>query len=219
MGYDPSEYVHLRRVQVLADQGVDLLLDVGANTGQHARNLRNEGFRGRIVSYEPTGHVFGALEGNAAGDDRWQCRQLALSDEPGTLQIRVFEDTRYNSLLGANGEGMPSSTGVEDVEVTTLDGLEGEDWSRDDRLALKIDVQGLELSVLNGAPNLLQTARVVEVELSMKPLYEGQALFPEISALLYDAGFEMVSFRPINSRANGDLVQADGTFVRTASTG
>jgi hypothetical protein len=46
--------------------GVDLALDVGAAQGQFARQLRNVGFRGKIISFEPLSTTFSVLKPNAA---------------------------------------------------------------------------------------------------------------------------------------------------------
>ena len=38
---------------MLAAHNVNLVFDVGANTGQFAKAIRGDGFNGRIVSFEP----------------------------------------------------------------------------------------------------------------------------------------------------------------------
>lgn len=65
---------------------------------------------------------------------------------------------------------------------------------------LKIDVQGGELGVLQGAPELLADCLVVHVEVQFVPFYRDQPLFAELDLLLRDAGFWLHRFLPIHRR-------------------
>jgi FkbM family methyltransferase len=217
VGYTPEDYVHLRRVRVLAAHGVDLVLDVGANTGQYVGNLRMEGYAGRIVSFEPASASFAALSEAAASDPDWQVRQWAIGDVAGTLELHTYADSRHNSTLApAPGRPMQASLGVETAPVKVLDDLEGEIWTEADRIALKLDVEGFEGEALSGAAALLDHTVVVEVELSTVALHAGQALLPEIASRLYERGFRLTSLRPIwTDPASGALIQADGIFERS----
>ena len=49
----------------IENRGINLVLDVGANTGQFGHVARNRGYAGRIISFEPVKEAFTALE-NAA---------------------------------------------------------------------------------------------------------------------------------------------------------
>lgn len=59
---------------------------------------------------------------------------------------------------------------------------------------LKLDIQGGELMVLQGAARSLSTTAVVHCEVEFSPLYEGQPLFPEIQNELKNYGFYLVDF-------------------------
>jgi FkbM family methyltransferase len=216
VGYTPEDYVHLRRARVLAAQGVGLVLDVGANTGQYAGHLRAERYAGRIVSFEPAGAAFATLAAAAQGDSRWEARRCAVGATAGTLELRTYEDSRHNSGLAPSpGRPMPPVQSVESVPVVALDALRDDAWTPADAIALKIDVEGLEGAVLDGAADLLTCVRVVEIELSTIPLNDGQPLLPEIATRLYAAGLRLTSLRPIwTDPASGALVQADGIFER-----
>ena len=69
---------------------VDLVLDVGANRGQYAGQLRRSGYTGRILSFEPVPEVFAELSRAAAGDDLWDVHQLALGRERAELDMHVL---------------------------------------------------------------------------------------------------------------------------------
>jgi hypothetical protein len=85
----------------------------------------------------------------------------------------------------------------------------------DDRLWIKLDVQGYEQTVLDGAMQAIARTRVVESELSLIPLYEGQHLYREIIDQLEMLGFGLVSIeRGFTDPTTGHVLQVDGIFVR-----
>ena len=217
--HEPAEYFHLRRTETLREAGVGLVVDAGANDGRYAKHLRTEGYEGRIASFEPDAATFRQLERAARADLLWDAHRLALGEREGTVVLQRFKNSEFNSPLPVDRSGLaeelvPAVVGEELVEVKRLDSLKGEVWRNTDRIGLKVDVQGCELSVLKGAAELLESAAMVEIELSTVPMYEEQALLPELVSYLYDADFVLASIRPIVSLADGQLAQADGIFLR-----
>jgi hypothetical protein len=84
-----------------------------------------------------------------------------------------------------------------------------------DRLWIKLDVQGYEHTVLDGAMQAIAQTRVVESELSLVPLYEGQHLYRDIIDQLESLGFGLVSIeRGFTDPNTGHVLQVDGIFVR-----
>jgi FkbM family methyltransferase len=77
-----------------------------------------------------------------------------------------------------------------DIEVRTLDSWAG-GAGIDHVDVLKLDVQGAELEVLQGAERLLPTVRVIEAEVSLNPMYLGQPLFGDVDAFLRSRGFRL----------------------------
>src|ERR1700747_2841378 len=56
---------------LLREKGINLVLDVGANGGQFACEIREYGYQGRIVSFEPISSVHAQLVERAKGDRNW----------------------------------------------------------------------------------------------------------------------------------------------------
>lgn len=209
-----------RRARLMAGAGTDLVVDVGANTGQYARRLREAGYAGRIVSFEPGRAAFEALQRVAAGDAEWACRNQALGRHFATATLHLSADDRNSSVLLVNDHHVrvvPDSRLVDDeqVSVEPLDAV----WPTFTVGArcpyLKIDVQGYELEVLLGARNALAECGHVEVELSLAPLYEPGPLLPDILGFLIGQGFQPIAFEGVlDDVETGAMLQVDGVFHR-----
>ena len=80
---------------------------------------------------------------------------------------------------------------------------------------LKIDTQGYERSVLDGATEVVKLARGIQIELSFAALYEGAMKFDEAINRLLAEGFELQMVEPgFRDPVSQQLLQADGIFVR-----
>ena len=80
---------------------------------------------------------------------------------------------------------------------------------------LKVDVQGYEDRVLQGAAGILNRLVGIEVELSLVRLYEGQRLFDDLLVEVKEKGFDLWSVRPVfTDRESGRLLQVDATLFR-----
>jgi FkbM family methyltransferase len=207
----------LRRARLLAERGVEMVIDVGANRGQYAEELRRHGYRGRIVSFEPLSEAYAALQRRSATDERWQVQRLALSDGDTGLELGAADN--FGSALRVKQrlatlfpEAVPST--LERVPAARLDEVEL-DLPPAGRTLLKLDVQGYELRVLTGAAGMLGDVGIVETELSVVALYEGQPLLADILRALEDEGFALHALEPIlRDWRTGELLQFDGLFVR-----
>jgi FkbM family methyltransferase len=211
-------------VQLLRTAGVSLVLDVGANDGGYARTIRQLGYRGRIVSFEPTREAYRRLIRSARGDTRWETLHLALSDFEGSTDIHVAGNAAASSsilpMLDRHREVRPSSAYTHDerVQVQRLDQVLPALHRDHDVIFVKLDVQGAERSVLDGASASLPTIVGVQIELNLVPLYDGQAPYRTLMDRLLEQGFELVGLVPgFTDGRTGQLLAADGVFMRTAA--
>jgi hypothetical protein len=105
--------------------------------------------------------------------------------------------------------------GAETVQVSTLEALGPELASEHDRIVLKVDVQGLELEVLDGAGSFLDDVQAIETELSLYPMYEDQPDWRRLCDRAEELGFAFFAVDPgYSDPRSGRLIEMDGLFVR-----
>lgn len=139
-------------------------LDIGANVGPITLTLGELCGRGAVHAFEPVPVTFGYLETNISANvagRNVQAHRLALRDEPGEVVIHFNPEFSGGAFVSSRLEHGESWS----APASTLD-----DWVTDkgiDRIDLiKIDVEGSELAVLDGAAETLrrfQPALVVEL--------------------------------------------------------
>jgi FkbM family methyltransferase len=219
LGYDVvplvSSWSELQRT-LLAD--VDLVVDVGANTGQYADKMRSLGYWGPLVSFEPGSAAFRVLSRRARPDATWSVHNVALGRTVGESLLHVSENSVSSSVLPVMEEHLlaaPRSLTVatEKVLTTTLDDVLAPYPGA--ALWLKMDVQGFESEVLSGGSLTLRRTRVIQCELSLRPLYEDQADYLQLINDIREAGFDLVHVEPgYQEPSSGQCLQIDGLFVR-----
>jgi FkbM family methyltransferase len=217
--FGPAE----RRARLLTTHQVDLVIDVGANSGQYATALRQAGYRGRIVSFEPLREPYACLAAAAAEDETWDCWQLALGRGQGVAHVNVSEDTRNSSLLPVGERhlrAVPDSRtlDVETVSMGRLDTMWPEIARDARRPYLKIDTQGYELEVLHGTERALGAISLVEAELSLIPVYDAGPLFDDVVRFLDKHDFAPIAFEGVlDDPETGEMLQTDCIFSRRSA--
>lgn len=219
--YKPVAPTEAQLVAMLRLHDVNLVFDVGANTGQFGQLLRRAGYGGRIVSFEPLAAARSGLMLTSAGDPQWQVApQAAIGTEDGEIEIHVSSNSLSSSVLGMLGTHLdadPESAyvGSEIVPLHRLDGMAPSYLTPEAVLFINIDTQGYEDRVLQGAPDTIAKARGLQLELSLVPLYEGQKMYMEIITQVRHIGFELWGINSIFSDPrSGRLLQVDATFFR-----
>ncbi len=225
-GYDLSYYntdqnAEARRQKLIESHDVGLVLDVGANHGQFGCELREVGFRGKIVSFEPIDSAFQVLKNEANGDSNWIVNNYALGDREKVEYINISKNSESSSLLPMleeHLEAAPQAVYIskEEIQVRRLDDVfSGIVGQKKLNILLKIDTQGYEEFVLAGAKESLSQIDLIQVELSLTPLYEGAPDLIEMLNIMNSKGYTIVGIDPVfSNKVNGKLLQADFTFLR-----
>lgn len=225
-GYDLHRFVptaspDAQVAQMLTKLDIDLVFDVGANTGQYGTLLRELGYKGRIVSFEPLAAAHAALSATAARDPAWTVAPRgAVGDSDGEIVINVAANSASSSvldMLAAHSDAAPESVyvGTETVPIARLDTVAEACVGGAHNVYIKVDTQGFEAAVLRGGPVMFARAAAVQLELSLVPLYAGQPLWDEMIALMATHGLVLWALWPgFADAASGRLLQVDAIFAR-----
>jgi FkbM family methyltransferase len=202
----------------------DLILDVGANLGQFAMDIRQAGYKNQIVSFEPLSDAYSKLLINIQKDPYWIAHdRCAIGDYDGMVEINVSGNSVSSSILpmlqthinAAPGSGF---SGSEQVPIFKLDTIAEKYIANVKSVFLKIDTQGFEWKVLDGATTTLTKTQGVLVELSLTPLYEGQHLWQDVIKRMEALGFTMWTLLPgFTNVKTAQTLQVDAVFIRKFS--
>jgi FkbM family methyltransferase len=219
--YRPTSSPVARRMHLLERNGIDLVLDVGANVGQYSTSLRECGYRGRIVSFEPLTSAFSQLQVSAKADPLWEAVNIGLGDRDERATINIAGNSQSSSLLDmlpAHLKSAPVSAyvGKEDITVSRLDSVFTKYHRPGDRTFLKLDAQGYERKILEGASVSMADILGIQLEMSIEPLYRNEMPYLEMLAYLVGIGFTLASIEPgFVDPVSGRMLQMDGIFFRS----
>lgn len=213
---------HLRNV--LASRSIDCVIDVGANVGQYGAFLRGIGYEGHIVSFEPARSVFGALAAKARDDPKWTCHNVALGDREETKTLNVYGGTQFSSFLKVTdyAKGVWSdldTVAPEQVPVARLDALFPviKKATGATSVMLKIDTQGYDHVVFEGARGCLGNVAVLQSEVSFIPVYDGSVSGYDLLAAFHREEFFVSGMYPINRDASLAVIEFDCVLVRRSA--
>ena len=181
------------------------VIDVGANIGMHALAFASAvGPRGKVHAFEPQRIIFNMLAGSVALNalSNVYCYNMAVGDREGSVEIPQFDYSKplnFGSIEFGPEQREPLAQQrgnqldrVERVPLTTLDRMEFNDVGM-----IKIDVEGMEMDVLNGAQNTINKWRPVLYVEFFK--VDREALRQRIAAWGYDVHVNAVNYLCIPS--------------------
>lgn len=215
-----GSYLEHNRIKLLKHFEIQTVLDVGANTGQFAYYTRNLGYRNSIISFEPLSSAFGILQKFAKGDPNWQICNCAIGNTDGTVEINISTNSQSSSILEIMPDHVKSAPdsaykGKEKVNIHKIDTIIDKYTNELNRTFLKIDVQGFEKNVIEGAKKSIKMIKGLQLELSMIELYKGESLITDMLNIINDLGFTIFSLEPgFYDKNTGQLLQVDGIFYR-----
>jgi len=210
-----------RTMDLIHRNNVNIVLDVGANRGHYAHHLRQSGYQGLIVSFEPIAAEHKRIVDRSNNDDLWQSFPWALGAEDGQKPFNVLDtadggETVLSSFLTMTAASF--STKVQNVEIRRLDSILPEITKLipDPRIFLKMDTQGLDLHVWEGTGTWQDKVCLLQSEISVKPLYADMPPYTQSLDVFGRAGFELCDLFIVRRTSSGNILEYDSLMERKA---
>ena len=227
LGYDltprrKAKSPNAQLVAVLQHFRITCVLDVGANVGQYGSMLREWGYPGRIVSFEPQADAHRALERRTAADPAWQVAPpMALGARAGPSRARGLGRVRHELgpaperaaapglaelRRGAQGDGAAAAVSTRSP---------GRTCARTTACSSRSTPRATTRRSWPAPAGLIERLTGIQLEMALVPLYEGERGFRGQLDDLAALGFEPWLFLPgYFERKLARQLQVDGVFMR-----
>jgi len=219
--FKPDIYLDAHLWWLFRELEINCVLDVGAHFGEYGDWLRNNDYKGFIVSFEPVEESFHVLRQRCAGDRRRRAIHLALGSTNGSAQINVAAGSDLTSFRQLSEFGTTTYTsGVvtrqETVQVRRLDQIFEAVTAHvpNPRVYLKMDTQGWDLEVLRGAQGCLNRILALQSEMAVQHLYTNSPDFREAISEFERSGFSISGLFSVGHDAQGRMVEFDCVMRR-----
>lgn len=203
----------------LESGSVKIIFDVGANVGQTTSKYRKLFPKADIYGFEPFKEVFETYTKHFRGDSRTHGINIALSNENSEKTFFVNNHHYTNSLLAISkngGETMKNFKTVNEIKVPTetIDSFCKKNNIKHIDI-LKLDVQGGELLVLQGAKEMLKKGAIslIYSEVEFTPLYQDQPLFSDIQKFIEGYSYKFRKSYNLGYDIKNNPVTGDSIFL------
>ncbi|HPI30848.1 MAG TPA: FkbM family methyltransferase [Bacteroidales bacterium] len=210
---DISVKAHLAKIN-----GPLICIDVGAHRGDFIKELSTCVELEKAILIEPIPEMVEILKEKFANKNYLIFQNVISDIDKSEKDFLINEMPATSSLFEFNKEMEELNninTNVKNkqkVITRTMDSIVLESKLKKIDI-LKIDVQGAEHLVINGAKETLKKTKFAYIELSFKPLYKGSSVFHEIYKLMENLGFIMVEISPGYRSSLNEILQVDAFFV------
>jgi FkbM family methyltransferase len=203
--------------------GIDSIffLDVGANDGWFAKNVyRFLGEHANVISFEPLRSMIPSLELIRSRYKSYHYENLAIGRTNNQVEIVEYSTSGLSSMkrlsqdYAYNQHYDTKVVNTYPVNVICID-----QYLKDNQikapLILKVDTQGFEFEVLNGAKQALLSRQIkaIIIEVMTVEKYKNETLYKEIFDFIHSYGFTVFDMHPSYYEPDGRLSEIDCCFI------
>lgn len=205
----------------LKNKNIDIVFDIGASDGGFSKKIRKLFPSAKIYSFEALPDIFQNLTNNFIDDELHFSYNIALNNYNGKTTFYRCESTGSSSILEMSNLHKEAYPHTKKNTAITLNCFRLDDFIKEKKICLdnnvliKIDVQGAEKLVFEGATDLLKKAQLIFTEINFNSVYKENVLFNDLSNFLSNKGFKVEGVENVSqSIVDGTFLQADAYFSK-----
>lgn len=205
-----SSYEILTNLKRLINE-IDVIIDVGANSGQFTKASSYFYPKAKIFAFEPLEDLYKKNKENFKNASNIEFHQLAFGNEEGHINFYKNAYGHVSSALEISEENKfyPKETITKvEVPISKVDSFFKE-RNLSKKTLLKLDVQGFELEVLKGAIETLKNIDYVIIEANLEKLYNQQPTFNMVNKFLLAHGFDLHGMLDFNLGNKNKYIEID----------
>ncbi len=219
------DFEHIALRQAFDHLKPDIIFDIGANSGQYYRMLRNQvGFRGKVVCVEPIPEMIPELTAATNGDPNVVIEECAIASEEGYAEFSVMESNDFSTLskpIETDTDRFREANRVDrTISVPTKPlGKVMEKWRKEfgsKRPYVKLDTQGFDVEIVRSSEHAIRECIAFQSELSFKRIYEHSVRYDEAIRYFESLGFHLVSLIPSNPNFP-ELIEMDCVMINASN--
>lgn len=216
-----SYFLAMRIRKIISEYKIDCIFDVGANIGQYRDFLRtNVGYDGLIISFEPDPQNLETLHEAQKKDEKWIVYDYALGKDGKPLDFHIMKKSVFNSFLepdSSETEAFKNNSVIKTIRLETkrLDEVI-EDIKKAhtfENIFLKLDTQGFDLEVFEGASGCLDLIQGVQTEVSVMPIYKNMPTFEDSLQAFKSKGFEVSGLYSLSESRFPHAIEFDCIYL------
>ncbi len=185
--------------QFLSDNPV--IVEAGAFNGHDTKKMALQWPQGTVHAFEPVPEIYERLIQNTEMLPNVYRYPFALSDHAGTVEFYISEKPTKPGIASQAGsihkpKERLSHSPIIFPRMTTVQTITLDQWADENGVSaidlLWLDTQGHELAILQAAPKMIHNIKLVLAEVSFIESYEGQPLYEDVVAWMFNHGFEQI---------------------------
>jgi FkbM family methyltransferase len=200
--YPPPDSYKRQLREFLLQMEINVVLDVGAFVGNYATELREAGFGGKIISFEPVPASYDRLCARMHHDPLWCGQPYGLSDENREALMNAYSSGDFNSLLNLRKDAEQAFALDASLQSQIRIQLKRLDTAlpplieeiRAPRIFIKMDTQGHDVSVVKGAAGVLDKIVGMQSELPGVKIYDEMPSMSNALDYYATCGFVPIGF-------------------------
>ena len=207
----PNGNYQFRVIESLKKNDVKTVIDVGSNVGNTIIQYYNEYHPEKIYGFEPCTENYNKAKENTKNIPCVELFNVAVSNEDVFGELFLYPSSSGHSLLSSNGaKALPT----QDVKIIRLD-----TWAKELGVKsfdlVKIDVQGNDFRVILGMGDMINTVKIMKVEVWFDhSSYKDAHLFDKVMGFMYDHGFRLRNFPVLTYLKDNRISWGDAIFLR-----